>query len=98
MVQLLDPTSGLHTASANLTRLYALLNRTGSYNVGSQCDLLDNHWTWSQMGLSGNDDWRIPAIYTLMEASPSYVQVYVDAAMAIYWRFLPPRTSALGQR
>ena len=82
--KLLDPSGGLLTASASLTRSHPLLREMGMYNVASQLNLLSGDWTYSQMGLTvSNWDWRIPVLYTLAEAPDVAVRAYFNAAIAI---------------
>ena len=82
--ELFDPSHGLHTASANLTRSHTLLKKMGKYHVASQSDLLDGLWTYAQMGLlCDNWEWRIPVLYKLSKADHSLVTAYFNAAIGI---------------
>lgn len=80
---LLDPGRHIRSGRAGLTRDFPLLASLGPYRMDTETELLDNRWEFSRTGMSHNSDHRIPAIYSLPTAPPSYSLAYVQAARAI---------------
>lgn len=80
---LLDPGRHLRSGRAELTREFPLLATLGPYRMDTETELLDNRWEFSRMGLGHNGDHRIPAVYSLPTAPPSFSLAYVQAARAI---------------
>jgi len=80
---LLDPTRGPRSASADLSRDFPLLPTLGPYQVHAGTQFLDDLWQYPRTGLAGNLQRRIPVIYALTKASQGLSNAYVRAAMAI---------------
>ncbi len=88
--ELLDPTRGLRRGSASITREFPLLARLGPYDLQSRTHLLDDKWQylrmkWPEQGyrLYSNLQRRIPVIYALAKAPPSFGMAHVNAARQI---------------
>jgi hypothetical protein len=81
--RLLDPTRGLREGSAEMTRRYAMLGSMGSYRLHAETCLLDDKWQYQRMGLVSNVQRRLPVIYALAKAPPTFAQAYVQAVLAI---------------
>lgn len=81
--RLLDPTRGLRSGLARLTRQFPMLGRMGPYGLRSEDHLLSDAWDFRRMGLASTWDFRIPVIYALSTAGPEFVAAYVSAVRAI---------------
>ncbi len=81
----LDPTQGLRTSSATVTKTWPLLPKSGLMQLTAATQMLDNRWQFNdqQMGMGSNDQERIPVLYTLWTAPPAMAQAYVNAVVAI---------------
>jgi len=93
--ELLDPTRGLRSGTADIARRYAMLGRMGNYHLKATIRLLDDKWQFWRTKLGANRQRRIPAIYQLAKAPASLVGAYVQAAIALRnayfnWRRLLP--------
>jgi len=82
--RLLDPTRGLRSGTADITRRYPMLGRMGSYHLKAITRLLDDKWQfWRMAKLGANRKRRVPVIYDLAKAPPTLVNAYVQAAIAV---------------
>ncbi len=81
--ELLDPTRGLRTGSAGLTRQYPMLGKLPQFQLTANTYMLDDRWQYPQMNMGSNTDHRIPILYTLPEAPDKYLNAYVQAYMNI---------------
>ncbi len=83
---LLDPTRGLRTASADLTRDFPMLSSMGSYNLTARSALLDRKFAYyrdSSLWYHGTR--RSPMLYAFQKADPELARYYVDAVVAILY-------------
>ncbi|HUT08891.1 MAG TPA: TadE family protein [Thermoguttaceae bacterium] len=82
--ELLDPTRGLRSGTAEITRRYAMLGRMGNYHLNAVTRLLDDKWQyWRMEKLGANRKRRVPVIYDLAKAPAALVNAYVQAAIAV---------------
>lgn len=81
--ELLDPTRGMRISSASLSRSFPMLAKTGDYQFHPQFVLVDGKWTYTEMGIDGNDERRIPVLYVLAKASKELADAYVQAVVAL---------------
>ena len=83
---LLDPTRGLLTASADLDRAFPMLSSMGSYNLTARSALLDRKFTFSgDLSSSYHGTRRSPMLYVFQKAEAELGQAYVDAVVAILY-------------
>jgi len=80
---LLDPTRGLRSAEAHVSRDFPLLPKVGRNHVNAFTRMLDDKWQYQRMGLPRNTHRRIPVIYTLARAPAGLVDAYVDGVVAL---------------
>jgi hypothetical protein len=93
--ELLDPTTGLRTGLAGLTRNYPMLAKLGQYNMQAETQMLDNRWQYPQMGMVDNLQRRIPVIYALGQAPASLSNAYMQAIEAIIYAPFAPQLAPL---
>ena len=80
---LLNPSKGLHISKATLVRSFPMLGKLGTYHLQANSALLDGVWSYTQMGMTSNEERRIPILYTLAKASTSFCQAYIQAVQTI---------------
>jgi hypothetical protein len=82
---LLDPTRGLRTGSATLTRGYPLLPKIGPFHLSAKTCMIDDQWQYNTavMGMSSNVQRRILVLYTLPIAPASLSIAYRNAILAV---------------
>lgn len=80
-----DMHRGLRFGIAGIERPYPMLRRLGQINVRRDHPLLQDHWTYLEMGYRSNWSRRVLRIYPvdLASALPGVTQRYMDAAIAI---------------
>ena len=80
---LLDPSRGLLTGTAEITRRFPLLGKLGSYHLTASTYLLDDHWQYERTGLGNNQSLRIPVIYQFSQLVGQH-DTYLNSAVANY--------------
>ncbi len=80
---LFNPSKGLHTSKATLARSFPMLGKLGTYHLQANSALLDGVWTYTQMGMTSNEERRIPILYTLAKASDNFSRAYIQAVQTI---------------
>ena len=81
----MNPTLELLQGNSHLSRKFPMLGKLGHYDLTAQTQLLDNKWEFERLGLSHNEDLRIPVVYTLPPApkTESMALEYSKARQAI---------------
>jgi hypothetical protein len=80
---LLDPSRGLRSGSAEMQRGFPMLGTLGEYHLEAHCWLLDDKWQYQRTGLSRNRQRRIPVLYALAKAPASLSSAYLQTVTAI---------------
>jgi hypothetical protein len=84
----LDPTVGMQTGSADLQRPFAMLKRMGTYHLrAEERAFSQNCWQYETKGLHWNTERRIPYLYVLPRTGKELglAMRYINAAVAIFY-------------
>jgi len=83
---LLDPTRGMQSGSADLQRAFPMLRRMGTYHLRAwERAFSQNCWQFETLGLHWNTERRIPYLYTLPQSGNGLAIRYDNAVAAIFY-------------